>query len=207
MQKKLFIGIMMMALGVGVLITVSCTKKTVVSDTATSNTETVTPASVPMQTVAGNHTEVAGSEDSSAKPQAPGEKRVKEEQRHQAKDTRRNETAGRIIFLNELVLFDFDSSILTTTAQDRLKQKAQWLVDNTDVSVIIQGYCDERGSEAYNLALGENRAQAAKAFLIDLGISASRLSTVSYGEERPFAQGHDEGAWRLNRRAHFVIDS
>jgi len=129
-----------------------------------------------------------------------------EEERRQAEIAKKLEDANKKVFLTELVLFDFDSSVLTPTAQDRLKRKAEWLTENKKASVIIEGHCDERGSNEYNLALGWRRAEAAKAFIVDLGVSAARISTISYGEERPFAQGHYEGAWSQNRRAHFVLE-
>ena len=106
----------------------------------------------------------------------------------------------------ELVLFDYDSSVLTPEAQERLTKKAKWLKDNPNEKIVIEGHCDERGSVEYNLALGERRAEAAKSFLVDMGITASRLTTISYGKERPFVKGHYESAWSLNRRAHFVIE-
>ena len=109
-------------------------------------------------------------------------------------------------FLKELILFDYDSTVLSSTAQDRLVKKSTWLKENSNAKVIIEGHCDERGTVEYNLALGERRAEAAKAFLVDLGVSASRLTTISYGKERPFDKGHYEGAWSKNRRAHFVIE-
>ena len=109
-------------------------------------------------------------------------------------------------FTEELVLFDYDSSVLTPTAQGHMQSKAAYLKANSNAKVIIEGHCDERGTPEYNLALGERRAEAAKAFLVDLGVSSSRLTTISYGEERPFAMGHDEGAWSYNRRAHFVVE-
>jgi peptidoglycan-associated lipoprotein len=71
--------------------------------------------------------------------------------------------------------------------------------------LVIEGHCDERGTEEYNLALGDRRAQAAQDYLVNLGVTPAQLAGISYGEERPFSQGHDEGAWRLNRRAHFVV--
>jgi peptidoglycan-associated lipoprotein len=76
--------------------------------------------------------------------------------------------------------------------------------ENGDASVLIQGHCDERGTVEYNLALGEKRAKAARDYLVDLGISADRIRTISYGEERPANPGHDESAWSQNRRAEFV---
>ena len=90
-------------------------------------------------------------------------------------------------------------------AQDVLKNKGMWLRDNPDVNVTIEGHCDERGTVEYNLALGDRRAESAKAYLVNLGIPASRIETVSYGEERPVDPGHNEAAWARNRRAAFVI--
>jgi peptidoglycan-associated lipoprotein len=87
-----------------------------------------------------------------------------------------------------------------------LKEKAAWLQDRPEVDVLIEGHCDERGTNEYNLALGERRAQSAKVFLVNMGIASSRLTTVSYGEERPLDPGHDEAAWAKNRRAQFVIE-
>lgn len=108
-------------------------------------------------------------------------------------------------FLNQNVLFDFDSSALTGEAKDLLREKADWLQANPSDTVMIEGHCDERGTTVYNLALGERRANAARTYLVDLGVSADRLSTVSYGEERPLDPASNEDAYRINRRAQFVI--
>ncbi len=112
---------------------------------------------------------------------------------------------AREAFENEDIYFDFDQSVLTREAQGVLARKAAWLRRNPDARVTIEGHCDERGTADYNIALGERRARSAMDFLVDLGIKASRLSTVSYGEEKPLDPGHNENAWKLNRRAHFVI--
>ena len=109
-------------------------------------------------------------------------------------------------FLNEHVYFDFDDSTLTYQAQEVLKQKAVWLRDNPDANVVIEGHCDERGTNAYNLALGERRAESAKSFLANLGISGARITTISYGEEKPVDMGKTEEAWAKNRRAAFVLE-
>jgi peptidoglycan-associated lipoprotein len=101
--------------------------------------------------------------------------------------------------------FEFDKSSLTGQAQEILRENAQWLADNPTVNVEIEGHCDERGTIEYNLALGDRRAKSARDFLINLGVSASRLSTISYGEEMPLDAGHNESAWAKNRRAHFTI--
>jgi len=100
--------------------------------------------------------------------------------------------------------FDFDSYSLSSEAKGTLDQNAKELKRVTAAAITIEGHCDERGTSAYNLALGEKRANAAKDYLVALGISGSRITTVSYGKERPFDTGHDESAWAKNRRAHFL---
>jgi peptidoglycan-associated lipoprotein len=110
------------------------------------------------------------------------------------------------MIMQEDIFFDFDKSTLTPAAQDNLMQKAAWLRDNPDVTVTIEGHCDERGTNEYNLALGDRRADSAKAFLVDLGIASSRLTTISYGEERPLCMQKNEECWSKNRRGHFVIN-
>jgi peptidoglycan-associated lipoprotein len=110
------------------------------------------------------------------------------------------------IFENEDILFEFDSVRLTPDAQERLNAKAKWLKENSRAKVIIEGHADNRGTNEYNLALGEGRAQSAKAYLVALGIDPNRLNTISYGEERPLDPDETEDAWAKNRRAHFVIE-
>jgi peptidoglycan-associated lipoprotein len=101
--------------------------------------------------------------------------------------------------------FDFDKSDLRDDARAALDQDAKLLRDHADASMVIEGHCDERGTEEYNQALGERRANAARDYLVSAGIPASRLETISYGKTRPFAEGHDESAWSQNRRAHIVV--
>ena len=101
--------------------------------------------------------------------------------------------------------FEYDSSELTSDAQRALNENAGVLKQYPAWTVTIEGHCDERGTAEYNLALGERRAVAARAYLVSLGVSADRLRTVSYGKEFPFDPGHDETAYAKNRRAHFVI--
>ena len=112
---------------------------------------------------------------------------------------------AREMFENEDILFEFDSASLSVEAQELLRAKAEWLRENPRAQVIIEGHCDERGTNEYNLALGDRRAFSAKSFLVDLGIADSRLTTISYGEERPVDSRSTEDAWAQNRRAHFVI--
>ena len=105
----------------------------------------------------------------------------------------------------EPVYFEFDSHILAPSAREVLYRNSRWLSANPGARVQIEGHCDERGSGEYNLALGEKRAKAAMQYLLTLGVPQSRLSFISYGEEKPANDGHDEGAWRDNRRAEFVV--
>jgi len=103
------------------------------------------------------------------------------------------------------VFYDFDKSALSSDSRDTLATNAKVLKVAGDVKIVIEGHCDERGTNEYNLGLGERRANAAKDYLVSLGISASRIKTISYGEEKPFATGHSEGSWKQNRRAHFGL--
>ncbi|MFZ0726155.1 MAG: peptidoglycan-associated lipoprotein Pal [Desulfobacterales bacterium] len=109
-------------------------------------------------------------------------------------------------FLNEKIHFAFDKSYLDEKAQTILKKKATFLKANPDIYITIGGHTDERGTAEYNLALGERRAESAKSFLVDLGIPAYRLSTVSYGEEKPLCNAKTEECWARNRRDEFVIN-
>ncbi|GAB4166548.1 MAG: peptidoglycan-associated lipoprotein Pal [Rickettsiaceae bacterium] len=103
--------------------------------------------------------------------------------------------------IGDKVYFAFDSSALSKEAKNLLERQAKWLLAHPNVVAKIEGHCDERGSESYNLALGSRRAEAVRSFLIAEGISDGRISTISYGKKRPAAEGHDERAWKLNRRA------
>ena len=108
-------------------------------------------------------------------------------------------------FLSEHVHFDYNSFTLSEEARQVLEQKMRWLVEHPNVAVQIEGHCDERGTVAYNLALGERRANTVKQYLVALGIEPNRLTTISYGEEFALDPGHNEEAWRRNRRANFAV--
>jgi peptidoglycan-associated lipoprotein len=101
--------------------------------------------------------------------------------------------------------FDFDRYNIRVEEAQILKENFALMRKYPGMKFQIEGHCDERGTGEYNLALGERRANSAKKYLISLGIEPGRISTISYGEERPFDQGHHEDAWTKNRRAHFVI--
>lgn len=103
------------------------------------------------------------------------------------------------------IFFDFDRYDLKSEARDTLRTNANWLKNNGSARIEIEGHCDDRGTNEYNLALGAKRAQAAKDYLVNLGISAERLSTISYGEEVPVCREETESCWSQNRRDRFVI--
>jgi len=105
------------------------------------------------------------------------------------------------------VHFAFDRYDLTITAQTLLRENAEWLRSNTGAQIIVEGHCDERGSNEYNLALGERRAEAVKNYLVSLGISETRLRAISYGEEMPLDPASNEAAWAKNRRGHLLVVS
>jgi peptidoglycan-associated lipoprotein len=101
--------------------------------------------------------------------------------------------------------FAFDESTLDADAQEALRRSATWLRAHPGYRLRVEGHCDERGTEQYNLALGDRRASTAETYLIALGVLPNRISTVSYGESRPFEEGANEAAWAQNRRAHLVL--
>ncbi len=105
----------------------------------------------------------------------------------------------------EDVFFDTDRFDLSPEARGVLAKNANWMLQYPTILVLIEGHCDERNTREYNLALGDRRANAVRDYLVSLGVAGDRVRTISYGEERAFALGHTEEAWRLNRRAHFVI--
>ncbi len=135
-----------------------------------------------------------------ASEQALREKALREEEARRLK-----EASDKSHFESEDIYFEFDQYILSDTAKQNLNKKAQWLKNFPAAKALIEGHCDERGSAEYNLALGQKRADAAMQYLVSLGISADRISTVSYGKEKPLDTGSNEAAWAKNRRAHFVL--
>ncbi|WP_027722454.1 peptidoglycan-associated lipoprotein Pal [Maridesulfovibrio zosterae] len=136
------------------------------------------------------------------KEKALQEQALKEEQMAAAAKKEFNDA---IVELGNMVHFDFDSFEIKEEYRPLLQAKAEVLKKYDNVTMVIEGYCDERGTEEYNLALGERRARAAYEFLILLGVAPERLSIVSFGEEDPIDQGHNETAWAQNRRAQFRL--
>ena len=175
---------------ISILVVPSCTKKTISSEPATTTT---------------TEEEARRRAEEEARQKALSEEDLKEEGISEQR-TDAMVAEEQAAFENEDIYFEFDSIRLTPEAQEILTKKAKWLRQNAHATVTIEGHCDNRGTNEYNLALGEGRAQSAKAFLVDLGIDASRLNTISYGEERPIDPSQTEEAWALNRRGHFVVE-
>ncbi len=101
--------------------------------------------------------------------------------------------------------FDYARYDIRLDQRDTLTKDAAWLREHPTVKIVVEGHCDERGTSQYNMALGQQRAEAVKNFLVQLGIDPSRIQIISYGKERPFETGHDEKAWAQNRRDHFLV--
>lgn len=195
MNRKLGFYLLMAILVAGLFLTASCAKKTVVSDATT----------IEDQTQAEAEAAAAAEAARKAEQERIRQQELEEEMARKQAEEQARVAAAKTRFLHQHIHFEFDSAELTDTAKDLLREKAGWLKANTDRQVIIEGHCDERGTTEYNLALGERRASAAKQYLQDLGVGAFRLTTVSYGEERPLDPGQNEAAYSKNRRAQFVL--
>lgn len=115
-------------------------------------------------------------------------------------------TSGQAVNANlAAILFDFDSAQVVDQERSKAEAVAQYLKSNADCVAVLEGNCDERGSAEYNMSLGERRALAVRAYLVTLGVDPARLQTRSFGAEKPVQMGHDEEAWRLNRRVEFAV--
>jgi len=144
----------------------------------------------------------------------PGEERVSEdivvakaepEAARQRKEEMRQEAAATSGTGLQDVFFAFDSWTIMDSGKQALGSDAQWLKANDGKALTIEGHCDERGTQAYNLVLGERRAKAVRSYLTDLGVDAKRLTVTSYGKERPFCRDHNEDCYQQNRRGHLVL--
>lgn len=139
------------------------------------------------------------------KEEAAPRQLVAEEQSRVEEGVTVTKVAEDQVFPVESIHFEFDQYVLKPDAILILDEKAAWLREHPDVNLLIEGHCDERGSNEYNLALGDRRANSAKDYLVRSGITENRLATISYGEEQPLCPQHDESCWWKNRRAHIVI--
>lgn len=192
MHKKLWLCLALLLVIPGLLLTTSCAKKTVKTEPA-------------MSEEAAKKSEAEAARQAELERQRKlEEERLKAEQT-QAKAARMKAEEAKVSFEQENIYFDFDKSNLKMDAQEILKRKAVYLKANPNDSLLIEGNCDERGTNEYNLALGDRRANSAKKFLVNLGIAESRIKTISYGEERPLDPGHNEAAWAKNRNCQFRL--
>jgi peptidoglycan-associated lipoprotein len=192
MRKKLWIILALAFIIPGLLFTASCGKKVVKDDAALAQ-QAEDEAAMKAKEAAEK-----------ARQEELAQQRAIEEERLKEKARLKQEAMD--MFLNDDIHFEFDNSTLTPEAQLILKKKAEWLQNNLEAMSTIEGHCDDRGTNEYNLALGDRRATSAKNFLVDLGVSESRLTTISYGEERPADPGQNEDAWAKNRRCRFTIN-
>jgi len=194
----------------------NCAKKTIRSDAARYSppgaadvkpeTPEAKPEAVSPESTAALEREKKLQEDNlreeSLREKALREKTAQEEAARREASAR--EAASKTTNL-EAVYFDFDQWSIREDQEDVLQKNAEWLKANLKVKVRLEGHCDEKGTAEYNLALGQKRAEAAKAFLESLGITTPRISTISYGKERPLDPGHNEAAWAKNRRVDIVL--
>ncbi|MBW2063973.1 MAG: peptidoglycan-associated lipoprotein Pal [Deltaproteobacteria bacterium] len=202
MIKKTIMVLGVLAFVLSMLMVSSCAKKQVrveeeVTKPAPTPAPSPAPGPAPGPQPAPSRPGVEEKEYGEA--EAEREARVREIER--AQQLRK----GVLEFESEHIYFDFDKAELKPEARKVLVKKAEWLRKHPEYKVVIEGHCDERGTNEYNLALGERRANAAWRFLNALGISGERMSTISYGEERPLDPRHNPAAWAKNRRAEFKL--
>jgi len=189
MRKKLWIFVALVLVIPAFMLTVSCQQQVTQAEVEPEAEEAV-PTTEEAQPVVEEPEEVA--------EEVTRDESVAEDERALM--------AARDAFLREHIYFAFDKYNLDDAAQGVLMSKADFLRENPDIYITIEGHCDERGTNEYNLALGDRRAESAKSFLVDMGIEAYRISTVSYGEERPLCNESIEECWSKNRRDQFVIN-
>ncbi len=181
MTKRFWIGLALLLVIPGLIFTASCAKKQVKSEPGVTGTESTGAKRL----------------EGDAQARALEEERLREQ---------RAEMAARQKFQNEDIHFEFDKSGLLPEAKRILRDRAKWMMAHPNTSVIVEGHCDERGTSEYNMALGDRRASSTKSFLVNVGIASQRLTTISYGEEKPLDPANNDEAWAKNRRVHFVLE-
>ncbi len=197
MSRKCFIVILVLSLG---LLAQGCPKKTVMREEPSASQSAAEKERARLAAEqALREQEAKAREEAARKAQAEFEKSLVAK-KYPGIEGEVFETS-----LLKDVFFDFDRYDIRPQDAEILKENAMVLTKYPNVKIQVEGHCDERGTQEYNLALGERRANAVKRYLVSLGISPDRISIISYGEERPFDPGHTEEAWAKNRRGHFVI--
>jgi len=206
MKRKSYVVSIIFILCIG-LILMGCPKKTVVKDEPSAKAEA---AKIEAERIAKEKEKEAKEKEVKEREAA----RLKEKEEQAKREFERSLVAKRTpgiegeVFESGLlkpIFFDFDKYDIRPADTEILKGNSALLKKFPNVKIQIEGHCDERGTNEYNLALGERRANSTKKYLTSLGIAADRVSTISYGEEKPFDPAHNEEAWAKNRRAHFLI--
>jgi peptidoglycan-associated lipoprotein len=202
-KKSLFVLIFILCLG---LVLTGCPKKTVMKEEPSvkkSEEQAVAER-------AKAEAEKAARERELAKLREEEARKAREKELERSLVAKREPGIAGEVFESKMlkdIYFDFDRYDIRSGDAEILKENAALLLKNPHVKIQVEGHCDERGTDEYNLALGERRANSAKKYLISLGIPGDRISTISYGEEKPADPGHNENAWAKNRRDHFIITS
>ena len=185
MKRNLAVmGVLVLVLGLSAILFTGCAKREIVKEEVAKEEKVVAPEEKP---AAVQPTEAELQKQ--RMEAALREKKLEEKQASEFKD----------------IYFDFDKFNLKPETRELLQRHADWLLGHSDFDVIIEGHCDERGTNEYNLALGERRAASAMKYLVNLGVEKKRLTTISYGEELPLDPRHNNEAWTKNRRDHFVV--
>jgi len=197
-KKGLVVLVLILCLG---LLLTGCPKKTVMKEE---------PSTRKAEEAVAEREKAAklAAEQEAARIREEEAKKAKEKEFEKSLVAKREPGIAGEVFESRLlkdIHFDFDRYDIRPEDTQILKENAALLSKYPQVKVQVEGHCDERGTNEYNLALGERRASAAKKYLLSLGISTDRISSISYGEEKPLDTGHDEEAWSKNRRGHFVI--
>ena len=203
MKRKIIIGTMVIFAWSSLFLMMSCAKKQLITE------EKIIKKPAAVKTVekkksAAEETNKEGIEEAE-KIRLERLKELEKSKKSEAEARKRWQERKSLNFEAEAIYFDFDRSFIIPEYRPILKEKADYLKDNPNVRIRIEGNCDERGTNEYNLALGERRANSANKFLVSLGVSPDQIEIVSYGEERPLALGHSKGAWAQNRRDDFEI--
>lgn len=183
-------------------------KKAVVKDEAIQEqkvaaAQEAAPAAVTADDEAARRAKEAADREAALKEQAAKDEAAR---KAAARAAWAKKNAEALVDLNlQNIYFDYDKSAIRPDAREILKANAEIFTKNSSAKIIVEGHCDERGTAEYNMALGERRAQEAKQYLVNLGIDASRIETISYGKERPLDNRSIEEAWAQNRRAQFLL--
>jgi len=203
MKRKIIIGTMVIFAWSSLFLMMSCAKKQLITE------EKIIKKPAAVKTVekkksAAEEAKKEGIEEAE-KIRLERLKELEKAKKSEAEARKRWQERKSLNFEAEAIYFDCDRAFIRPEFRPILKEKADYLKDNPNVRIRIEGNCDERGTNEYNLALGERRANSANKFLVSLGVSPDQIEIVSYGEERPLALGHSKGAWAQNRRDDFEI--